>query len=238
VRSLSATELSALTQRAVALRNLVWITVKNRDTGAKVSFGFWDDVGTVAHQIIDGITGGLSVQVFTGAGSLLQIEDIASAADLSIKTVRIRLSGINSQVANAVRGYDPRLAPIQIYRVILNPATGNAYAPARARFVGVVDELTIVDPRSGEQGKIEAIAVSQFRESARANPDMTSNESQKLRGTRHIPSVGEDKFYKYANDVTTWEIMWGANSLKVDKKDKDDKKDDDKKKKDKDKKKK
>ena len=215
MRTLSAAETTALAARTVALRNLVWLTAKDRTTAAKQSLGFWDDVGTITHQVIDPFTGATVSRTFTGAGSLLTLEDIALSADLSVKGLRVELSGINSQVAQAVRGYDTRLAPIQIFRVILNPASGAAYAPARARFVGIVDSLEIVDPRPGGQGRIVLQAASQFRELARANPDMTSGASQVLR-------LATDKFYQYTNDVPKWQVMWGAHSVGVKKKDKKD----------------
>jgi len=206
MRTLSTAERDALAERSISLRNLVWITAKDRETGAKHSIGFWDDVGTVTHSVVDALTGVAVARTFIGAGSLMHVEDIAASADLSIKAVRIELSGIDANVADTVRGYESRLAPIQIYRTILNPATGAAYASARARFVGIVDTLEIKDPKPGERGGVTLQAVSQLRELARANPDMTSHDSQKRR-------LSTDAFYQFANDVVKWRIMWGAHSI-------------------------
>lgn len=213
MRTISGAESSALAQRSVALRDLVWITAKDRTTGSAQSVGFWNDVGTVTLSVIDPLTGASVARTFVGAGSLLGIDDIAASADLSIKQITVRLSGVNATVAQAVRGYDPRLAPIQIHRLIINPASGAPYAAARARFVGFVERVDIIDPPPGGQGLVTVTAVSQLRELTRANPDMTSSESQKLR-------LGTDRFLEFANDVSKWRIMWGALSVKAGKKNK------------------
>lgn len=221
MKALDIAETSALAARAVSFRNLVWITAKDRSNGTPVEAGFWNDVGTINIPVTDGLTGGFITRPFVGAGSLLQVEDVVSSADLSVKELRITLSGVDDQVANAVRGYDARLAKVQVYRLILNPTTGNAVAPARCRFLGLVDRLDIIDPREGGQGLVSLTVVSQLREISRSNPDMTSVDSQKPRGT--YIGLGEDKFYEFTNAVTGWEIMWGEHAIKVDKKDKDDK---------------
>lgn len=228
MKALGANEINALAATMVSLRNLIWITVKDRATGAKASTGFWDDVGTVSLQVYDAFTGGVAVRTFFGAGSLLQVDDIVNSAELAVQELTIRLSGIDEQVSIAVRGYDTRLAPIQVYRLIQSPSSGQPYAPARPRFVGVVDNAKIIDPRRGSTGGITLTCVNQMRELSRANPDMTSDESQKERAT--VQGYDSDKLYEFANAVTKWQIAWGTLSVKNDK---DDKKDKDKKKKDK-----
>lgn len=208
MRTLSAAESSAIVARSVAFRNLVWITAKDRTTGALNSLGFWDDVGNLSVTVVDPFTGNNAARTFIGAGSLLGVDDVAASADLSVKQIKIKLSGINASVAQAVRGYDARLAPIQLFRLILNPTSGTAVAPARARFVGFVETVEINDPSPGGQGEVTVTAVSQLRELSRANPDMTSSESQKMR-------LAGDRFLEFANDVSTWRIMWGALSIKA-----------------------
>jgi hypothetical protein len=140
---------------------------------------------------------------------------VVATAELSVREIVIRLSGVDATVANAVRGYDARLAPIQIYRLMLNPASGAPIAAARARFVGIVDRITINDPRRGGRGNVVLQAVNQLRELSRANPDMTSDDSQKDRAE---PTT--DRFYEYTNQIANWTIAWGALSLKAQKRNK------------------
>lgn len=212
MRTLTPAEITALGQRAVAFRNLVWLSAKDRNTGVVNSLGFWDDVGTTQVQVTDAFTGLPVLRTFVGAASLLQIDDITMTSDLSVQEVAVRLSSIDATVAQAVRGYDARLAPIQIYRLILNPASGVAAAPGRARFVGVVDTLEITDPAEGNEGSVTLNCVNQLRELTRSNPDMASDESQKLRSS--------DRFYQYSNDVTRWQVSWGEKRTSIRKKNK------------------
>jgi hypothetical protein len=223
MKQLTSGELSALAQQSVSLRNLVWIVAKNRTTGAKQSMGFWNDVGTRGISVIDALTGQTVTRNFIGAGSLLNVDDVVATAELQVRELQVVLSGIDANVANAVRGYDARLAPCQVYRLMLNALTGNPVAPARCRFVGVVDSLVINDPRPGGQGRVTLQLVSQMRELSRANPDMTSDDSQKGRAAG--AGLTTDRFYQYANAITKWTVAWGAMSLKgqrkQNKKDKD-----------------
>lgn len=221
MKSLNSAEVTALAQRALSFRNLVWITAKDRSTGALNSLGFWDDVGTRSLQVYDGYTGAIVTRSFVGAGSLLRVDDVVSTAELAVRELTITLSGVDDTVAQAVRGYDARLAPIELYRLILSASTGNPVSPARARFVGIIDSLTINDPERGGLGLVTLQAVSQMRELTRANPDMTSDDSQKERATDL--GIATDRFYEYSNAVTKWQIAWGQLSLKAQKKNKKDK---------------
>lgn len=218
MKSLTAAENAALAARNLAFRNLIWMTAKTRAaTPVPVAMGFWDDVGTRSIQVIDALTGAAVTRSFVGAGSLIQVDDVVAAAALDVRELVIRLSGIDASVAQAVRGYDARLAPIQVYRVLLNPVSGTAIAAARPRFVGIVDTLRIRDPARGGQGGIEISAVSQMRELTRANPDMTSDDSQKDRAAA-LATPLVDRFYEHANSVVGWTIAWGALSLKAQRK--------------------
>lgn len=223
MKALTGAELAALAQRALSFRNLIWITAKDRDTGVAQSVGFWNDVGTLSIPVHDALTGAIVARPFVGAGSLLDIDDVVSTAELSVRELTVRLSGVDATVALAVRGYEARLAPVQVYRLLLSPADGNPVAPARARFVGIIDSLTINDPPRGGQGNVTLNLVSQMRELTRANPDMISDDSQKARAT----SLGKppDRFYEYTNAIPNWTIAWGTLSIKAQrrraKKDKD-----------------
>jgi hypothetical protein len=227
VKALSSAEITALSRQALSFRNLVWITAKTRvvppAVPALVSIGFWDDVGTRSLAVIDALTGATVTRSFVGAGSLLSVDDVVSTAELTVQELSVMMSGIDATVANAVRGYDARLAPVQVYRLLLDPASGNVIAPARCRFVGIVDSLSINDPPPNGTGVVTLRCVSQMRELTRANPDMTSDDSQKLRA--ELPAT-TDRFYEYSNAVTKWVIAWGSLSVKglrkQDKKDRDD----------------
>jgi hypothetical protein len=213
MKTLTDSETAAIAARSVKARNFLWLTVKDRTTGVPTSAGFWDDLGTISAKVADVLTGGEATRTFTGAGAMLGLEDVPLTADLSIKSVTIHLSQIDAAVASAVRGYDPRLGPIQIYRGLFNPTNWSLVAAARCRFVGVVDSIDIVDPEDKGAGRITIKAVSQLRELTRSNPATGSDEDQKTR-------LSTDRFFRFAGAVSEWEVAWGQRNLKVGRKDK------------------
>jgi hypothetical protein len=208
MRALTPEETAALASRRLRARNLVWITAKDRVTEAAQSIGFWDDVGTVSMQVRDALAGLVVARTFIGAGGLLGVEDVPLTSDLAIHEVSLTLSQIDATVAQTVRGYDPRLGPIQVYRGLFNPDTHALVAPARCRFVGFVDAIDIVDPSDKREGRIEIRAVSQLREMTRSNPSMGSDEDQKARSSG-------DRFFRYAGAVSEWSVAWGQDKIKI-----------------------
>lgn len=198
----SAATQAALEQRQVTIRDLVWFTVRDRDTGNPFSTGYWSDVGAVSAQVVNPQTGGTEARTFAGAGSLIQIGAIPRASVLTVQTVNMVLS----QVANAndlVRAYDAKQAGVEIYRALFNRGTLVQIDPAEARFVGYIDDMTINTPAEGGEGSIELTLTSSAYDLTRSNHATRSDVFQRQRnpadtGRRHVATVG------------TWDLKWGA----------------------------
>lgn len=201
MRSLPNAIANRIGDRNLRRRSLLWITASNG--GTPVSVGFWDDAGDVTIPVTDYATGQTVQRLYHGAGSLIGIDDIPLVADLTVREVSVTLSQIDASVVNAVRGYDCRLAPVEIHHAWQDPASRVMLGPALPMFAGVVGEITITDPQAGEAGKIVARLVSQSREMTRANPDMRSDQSQRLR-------TSGDKGYEHAGVCGEWDIPWGS----------------------------
>jgi hypothetical protein len=120
----------------------------------------------------------------------------------------VTLSPINDAVENAVRGYDVKFAPIQIYRVLLDVATRLVVGAGYPRFVGFVDGAPIIRGALGNDSSIVLNLVSQIRELTKSNPDVRSAESQQLRNA-------SDNFYANTDDVGSWLIPWGQRRGKI-----------------------
>lgn len=208
MRSLNGTAYAALQQRALKARTFLYIVAKTRDTGVPAPVGFWNDVGSVSAPVIDGITGATVTRDFFGSGRLIGIDDIPLTSDISVREISGSLSQIDQTTQNAVRLYEAKLAPVQIYRGIFDPSTNNLIDAAVCRFVGFIDRIEIVTPKKGEFGSINVTMVSQSREMTRANTDVRSDESQQAR------SPG-DRFYKDVGVVADWEMFWGRAQGKV-----------------------
>lgn len=209
MRSLASPVLTALAGRSLVARDLFWITVHDRNSPSAVqSLGLWNDVGTVSTSVIDALTGATVSRTFYGAGSLVNIPEIPLTADLSVREINVTLSQVDDIVANAIRGYDAKQAPVQIYRALFDPTTRLIVNAGFPRFVGFVDTLTIQTASEGGTGGIVLKLVSQIRELTRDNPDVRSSESQNVRASG-------DTFYKYVEEVGEWKQWWGRAKGKL-----------------------
>lgn len=202
MRTLDSAIVTALEDGRLKSRDFVWITARNRGSGDPETAGFWSDLGTVSAPVIDALTQSEVTRDFVGCGSAMVIGDLPLTSDLTVRELDIGLSQIDENIALMVRGYDVKLAPIQVYRGLFDPSTHRLVAPAAPRFVGFVDTMEIVTPKEGEFGAVTLKCVSQIREMTRSNPDVRSGASQRAR------SAG-DSFYDYTQNVADWQIFWG-----------------------------
>lgn len=205
MHELSPAEAAHLAQRAGRLAHvLVWITARNRATGAQESLGLWsgDD-----HQdvIIDGVT-----RTYYGAGGLLDIDQITAKVGLEVRMLQLRMTPTTEEVALLLRGYDARLAPVEIHRALFDPETMALIAPPRRRWKGWADEVSITLGPEDDNGLAEGVAVVSIASNARAGTRgltlKQSDESQKLRG---LPGGGADRFYKYTDVSGAVKVKWG-----------------------------
>lgn len=205
MKDFSAEEIAAYEDRSIIVRSLVWCQPKDRDTGELQDVGFSTVTGSNALEVRDGLTQEVVTRNFTSRGALVGIGDIAAAADLSIRQVTVTLSQLNSDVENALRGYDMRGAPIQIYRALFSKANPRALvAPARCRFVGFVNTAPIVTPAKGGQAVATLNCVSIARQLTNTNSELRSDESQQRRQSG-------DRFFRWVGATGQVPISWGTN---------------------------
>lgn len=208
MRSVDSTTSAYLQTRAgVVPREFLWIVGKDRSTGEPAAAGLWNDLDVVTVTVLDGLTGSEVSRDYAGAGSLIKIDAIPLTSDLTIRTVRIRLSQVNAAVANAIRGYDPRFAHVEIHKGLFHLSTRQLIAPPVAHFVGQVNGAPIRTPPPGQEGDITLSVVSQTRELTRTNPAKKSDETQRLRSG--------DRFRRYKDVAGQWDVFWGEKKVRV-----------------------
>ncbi|MDR7032929.1 hypothetical protein [Mesorhizobium sp. BE184] len=207
-RSVSASTLALLQQRALVARDFLWIVARDRDTGAPVTDGMWSDVGTITASVIDPDTGMESSRTWQGSGTLVAISDIPLVSNLTVQNVTIQLSQVDDRVAELVRLYDCKQARVEIYRGLFDPETRLMTAPAVCRFVGFVDQIEISTPKEGDEGAVTMTCASHTQEMTRANPDTRSDASQRKRNP-------VDTFYADTATVSDWEVFWGSQKGKM-----------------------
>ena len=191
-------------RKPVLIRHMLWIAARNRATGAVEGLGLWDGDD---HQdiVIDGQT-----RTYYGAGGLVSIEPIRHATGTDVRRVRATLAPMAPEVAMAIRGYDPRTAPVDIYRQIYDPETMQPVGGPVRRLKGRISEIELTQPaeKDGESDDAACsitIATGTI-EGTRGLALKKSDESQKLRA---LPDGGQDRFYQYADISGKVPVKWG-----------------------------
>lgn len=213
MKTLSGTLTAALAARRLRARDYLWITARDFTTGDPVSVGFWSGLRDVTGvQVYDARTGIATARNFYGAGGLISIGAIPAVVGFTAARINVRMSQLDEQVEAAIRGYDVKMAEVQIYRGLFDPDTAALVEPASCRFFGFVDELKIITGSENEVGYADLTCANHTLELFRANPATRSHADQ-------IARHAGDAFFKDADTVGKWGPMqWGPKQESVDSK--------------------
>lgn len=187
---------TALASGAVELHALVWITGRNRATGLPESIGFWsgDDVAE--------FTIGGQARTYYGAGNALEVDPIILEAGYSARSQRLRLGALTDEVILALRGYDPKFAPVEIHRAVFDPVTVQLVAPPHAVFRGFVDDVSLPRPEVGGVEVADLALVSSAVDGTRGLTLRKSDEALQARW----PGDGFRRYISVSAVVPVW---WG-----------------------------
>lgn len=188
-------------ERGLVTRSLVYVTAKDRNTGLPVSLGLWNGGEDIDIDVIDGESGAVVTRPYL-CGVNLEVPEIPRVSDMTIQTVDVRFSQIAPAIQQLVRGWDARLAPVEVHQLLLDPQTGQAVAPAEVTFLGIVDGQPVETPAAGNEGaitlKLISAAISMLE---RTNPLKSSYEGQRRRQ--------DDQWGRYSGVVPLWDFQWG-----------------------------
>ncbi|SDW78432.1 hypothetical protein [Roseicitreum antarcticum] len=195
-QDISATEIAYNAARAGQARHtLVYIWGRNRETGQIESIGFWtgDD-----HQsfVIDGET-----RTYFGAGAAIDIDDITGGVGLAVRYVTARLAVV-PEVAQAIRGYDPKLAPVEMHSAVFSLETNALVSEPRRIFKGEINEAPTPTPAIGGEAVFEIRCAS----SARALTRTLALKRSDAELRRRNPN---DRFREYVSTSGIREVPWG-----------------------------
>jgi len=207
-RYISAANRAARKKSSTDSRDFLWISARNRSTGLRESVGFCSDEASLVAQVREPATNNPVTRAFYGAGGLISISEIVATLSITVQTVTITMSQIDSLVAQAFRLYDAKLAPVEIYIGMLDLHTKQLVDPAECRFYGFINDIEVTEPEEGSEGQVVITATSHTQEMIRSNPETRSHESQQ------IWHPGDD-FYKDCATVGTWVHFWGKINGKV-----------------------
>ncbi len=196
MRSYDSNTMSHLAARSgVKVRILLWVTAKNRTNGLPESLGVWNgDEDITVH--IDGVD-----RDYVGAGGLLDPDPVRSDVGLDVRMHEIRVSPLDDTIVALLRGFDARLAPIEMHRVFLDPETNALVGPAHRVFRGEINKLDLPEMPAGSEVAATITAASASRRLTLSLPLKKSDESQRLRGG--------DRFRRYGDISGGVSVFWG-----------------------------
>lgn len=191
--------ISAIARGPVAHDVLVWITGKNRTTGADETMGLWTGPEDRSFTV-----GGVA-RTYRGVGQIIEVPPIKSRAGLTVQMHTLRLSATSPEVEAAMRLYDPRLGPVEIHVARFEPTTGALLGIDRA-YRGRIDKAPINTPAKGKQGGGVALSVaSAARSLTRPLTLKKSDASQRRRS--------DDRFFRHADVAGRVERWWGTDRV-------------------------
>ena len=193
----AATVAEATGASGLIARLYLWVSARDRTTGATQTMGLWTGADTVTETV------GGELRTYYGAGNLLSVEPITWEAGLDVRMHRITLSSISPEVEQLIRSYDARLAPVDLYRGLVN-ATTNALVEAPHRLLaGTIDTVRLVTPAEGGAARCDLTVASSSR-------DLTRTLSLRY-GDETMQQISSgDRFFRYADISGEAQVRWGA----------------------------
>lgn len=182
-------------------RDLVWLTVRAFDTGAPSSFGLWSGDDTLDIAVISGTTGAPVTRTYIG-GVNLDVGEIVETADLTVQAIDISLSAIAPTVQAIARGYDTRLASVEIHSLMLDPATRLPVDEAEIMFLGAIDDAPMPTAAAGGESVMKFTAIDD-------GMLMLTRTSAAKRSDERQQGRDGDRLNRYSNVVGNWQVFWG-----------------------------
>ena len=197
MRTVSGT-LSAYLAGATGIeaRVLFWITVKDRGTGAPVTIGFWngDDDQT--------FTIGGTPRLYYGAGAMSLPDPITYTTGLSVTTYDLNLSPLSEKVQDALRLYDPRLAPVEIHRAFFDTQSKALLEEPTRMFKGQVDAIPIDTPEVNGEASAK---ISMSSSAVFLTKRLTQKKSEAMQRLR-----SDDRFFRWTDVSGQISVSWGS----------------------------
>ncbi|QBR38364.1 hypothetical protein ETW23_03910 [Leisingera sp. NJS201] len=174
---------------------LVWITARKRSTGLLETIGIWSGEDDLTLEV------GGQPRPYTGAGALMRSDPITAGTGLAVRTYQIGLAAVAPEVEALVKGYETRLAPLEIHRALFNPATRALAGPPHRVFSGFINGIDFPTAEPGGTASCTLELISETRALTRTLASKKSDESQQRRGG--------DRFRRYGNISGVVPVYWG-----------------------------
>lgn len=175
---------------------LVWLQARNRASGAVETIGFW----TGADHAEFTIRGQL--RTYYAAGAMLKVDPLRRQSGLKVRSQRVQFAQVSPEVMIAIRGYDPRHAPVEMHRALYDPDSEELIDEPHLILKGYVDKISLPTPAKGERASVTVEVATAARALTKPVSRYRSNASLRARATG-------DGFRKYATLADVAETKWG-----------------------------
>lgn len=193
---ISSTLQSFLTNHpAVHAEVFVLMKPKTFGGGVETPLGYWTGVDDGVFSP-DG-----TARTYKGAGVLLDVgqEPVTYGLGFSVRTWQFRVAIASPAIASEIRGYDFRLAPIEVYRGIFDTANETLIETPHRILKGRVQSAPITET---EGGSMECVVTC-----TTAAIDLTRNMADKMNDNFQQLRSG-DRFLRYAAVSGTFPSRW------------------------------
>ena len=178
---------------------LLWVTARNRQTGAAETLGLWtgedDRVFTIGGQ----------ERPYFGP-SVIDHDPIDGGVGLDVRMVQVRIPGIDAASEKLLREFEPRFAPVEMHVAVFGPATMNLVSPPQRRFKGTIDDVDIPTPAAGNTSTATLTLASAARVLTRTLPIRQSDADQ-----REV--LSNDRGREYSAVTGLREVPWGEGKV-------------------------
>lgn len=134
--------------------------------------------------------------VFSGVGGLLSVSGVEEVSDLSAKSARVSLNGLQGAILSAAFTEPVQYRPATIYFGLRDDGIANAI------FGGQVNTVDIAD--DGESGTIEVSIDSIYITLDRVRPRRYTHASQTSR-------YSTDTFFDWVSKLQDQQVVWGQS---------------------------
>jgi hypothetical protein len=173
----------------------IWITARDRSTGADTPFGIWQGDDS---QIIT--VGAGDDRLFAGAQGGLQFAPLRYVMGMLNQSQSVTLNGASPDVINLTRVYDVQNAYAEIWLMVLDPQTGNLLDVER-RFKGFVNGAPMQVPEVGGTFSTTLSLTSSMSNMTRTPEVVKSDADQR--------SNADDAFNSYGTVADAVDDPWG-----------------------------
>lgn len=196
MRAYSPAVLARLQARdGIAVRLYVLISGRSYATGDMEAMALWTGADVVTRTL------GTRTVTCYGAGGLIGIDPITMEPGLRVAMHRVSLSSLDPAAEMAMRGYDTRLARVEVWRGLHDPLTLRLIDAPHRLIKGRAHHLDMPRPAVGGDSTCTLTVASAAIALTRTVAARQSDEDQRRRQG--------DRFFRYADVSGSVQVYWG-----------------------------